>query len=54
MKVTRIIMMMLRKTVENDDADNEEKEKRICCVNSKDFVLETLIYPTDAAMRLLA
>lgn len=54
MKVTRIIMMMLRKTVENDDADNEEKEKRMCCVNSKDFVLETLIYQTEAAMRLLA
>ena len=50
MKVTRIIMMMLRKTVENDDADNEEKEERICCVYSKDFVLETLIYQTDAEM----
>lgn len=53
MKVTRIIMMMLRKTVENDDADNEEKEERICCVYSKDFVLETLIYQTDAEMWLL-
>jgi len=43
MKVTRIIMMMLRKTVENDVADNEEKEEGIYYVYSKDFVLETHI-----------
>jgi hypothetical protein len=29
------------------------KRDRICYVYSKDFVLETLIYQTDAEMRLL-